>query len=230
MNISPASLRAGLAGAATLAAATSSYASVVSVTPPPNISTPVGIGSGAPVIGWDVDGDSVTDFQFVFRYYSATGWQALMGVSATSNSLGDPSFSPAALYARSYGAGATFAPGNPAFSGPGISVMILGSLYAGNLYGGFAGGGNLGVNRFLGFRFDISGTTHYGYLQARVNANGSVGTIDFLSAAYESTPNTAITAGAVAVPEPATTLAALAAGGLTALQIARRRKQAKQAA
>lgn len=208
-----------------LAAATSCYADVVMSTPPPNISTPVNTGAGAPIISWDVNGDTVIDFQFVFRYYSATSWQALMSASPTSNVLGSPAFTPTANYARSYGPGAAVAPGNSNFSGAGVQVMILGSLYSGNLYGGFAGGGNLNLTRFLGFRFDIGGNTHYGYLEARVNANGTVGTIDFLSAAFNNTPNTGITTGAVAVPEPATTLAALAAGGLTALTIARRRKE-----
>ncbi|MBS0657085.1 MAG: PEP-CTERM sorting domain-containing protein [Verrucomicrobia bacterium] len=220
------SLRVGLAGAAALAASSSAYADIVMATLPPNISTPVGTGAGASVLNWDVNGDAVTDFQFTFRYYSATSWQALMGVNATNNALGTPAFTPSALYARSYGSGVSIAPGNPAFSGSSVTVMILGSLYAGNLYGGFASGGNLGQSRFLGFRFNIAGQTHYGYLEARVNANGSVGTIDFLSAAFNSTPNTGILTGATAaVPEPGTTLAALAAGGLVALQVARRRKQ-----
>lgn len=226
MSSSP-TLRAGLAGAAALAAASSAYADVVMSTPPPNISTPVGTGAGASILNWDVNGDTVVDFQFTFRYYSATSWQALMSASPTNNVLGSPAFTPTAFYARSYAAGATVAPGNPAFSNAGVTVMILGSLYAGNFYGGFAGGGNLGQSRFLGFRFDIGGQTHYGYLEARVNANGSSGTIDFLSAAFNNTPNTGIITGATAVPEPGTTLAALAAGGLTALQIARRRKQAQ---
>ncbi len=220
--------RTGFAGAVTLAAATSSYAGIVSVTPPSNISTPVGVGAGAPVLSWDVDGDTVVDFQFTFRYYSATGWQALMSASPTSNVLSDPAFSTA-RYARSYGAGASIAPGNPAFSGSGITAIILGSLYSGNLYGGFAAGGNLNTPRFAGFRFDIGGQTHYGYFQATVNADGANGTINFLSAAYESTANTAILTGAAAVPEPGTCLAALAAGGVTALQFARRRRQARAA-
>ena len=44
----------------------------------------------------------------------------------------------------------------------------------------------------LAAQFDIAGQTHYGYLQATVNADGANGTINFLSAAFESTPNTAM--------------------------------------
>ncbi len=150
-----------------------------------------------------------------------------MSASATSNVLGDPAFFPNALNARSYGTGASIAPGNPAFSSPPVSVIVLGSLYSGSLYGGFADGGNLNKPRFAGFLFDISGQTHYGYLEMAVNADGSNGTIDFPSAAYESSPNTAITTAAV--PE-AQTLAALVTGGTLALGLARRRKRQRQLA
>lgn len=220
---------AGAASALAIASTSTAFGALTVAVPPTDISTPLGVGAGAPITSWDINGDTVIDFQFVFRYYSISSWQALMSASPTSNVLGDPSFAPSALYARSYGSGVSIAPGNPAFSGPANSVIILGSLYAGNLYGGFAGGGNLNKPRFAGFRFNIGGQPHYGYLEMAVNANGSQGTIDFISAAYESTANTAITTGGGAVPE-GKTLAALVTGGTVALALARRRHRQRQPA
>ncbi len=213
----------GTLSAISLAASSSAFASLIPVVPPTDLSTPIGIGSGAPILNWDINGDSANDFSFVFRYYSNTSWQALMGTSPTNNVLGDSSFTPTANYARSYSAGALIASGNPAFSGSGVAAIILGSLYSGSLYGGFARGGNFNQPRFAGFRFDIAGQPHYGFLEMAVNANGTNGTIDFISAAYESDPNVGIQTQSI-VPEP-TTLAALAAGGL-AMLTSRRRKLA----
>jgi len=86
-----------------------------------------------------------------------------------------------------------------------------------------------GANSFMGFRFGNSTTWNYGWIEATWNS--STNTFQLLSAAYESTPNTATAAGAAApVPEPsAGALAALVLGG-TALGIARRKRQKAAAA
>ena len=82
---------------------------------------------------------------------------------------------------------------------------------------------------FMGFRFgSTSSTWNYGWIEATWNSSTS--TFQLLGAAYESTPNTAIPAGATAVPEPSTgALAALVLGG-TALGVARRRRKQEAAA
>jgi hypothetical protein len=82
---------------------------------------------------------------------------------------------------------------------------------------------------FMGFRFGPNGTVNYGWIEATFNPSNS--TFQLLSGAYESTPNTAIAAGAAApVPEPSTgALAALVLGG-TALGVARRKRQKAAAA
>lgn len=86
---------------------------------------------------------------------------------------------------------------------------------ASNSAGGYnlaATGGNYnffdGDNLYIGVAFEIASQTHYGWVGFEIDSNNPLhGTIrDY---AYESTPNTAITAGEV--PEPAT-LAMLAAG------------------
>ena len=78
-----------------------------------------------------------------------------------------------------------------------------------------------GTQRYAGFRFvDNVGATHYGWILLSVSA----GSIDFVSAAYQATANTAILAGAV--PEPGT-MAALALGAVSVLgAVVRRRRQA----
>jgi hypothetical protein len=87
---------------------------------------------------------------------------------------------------------------------------------------------NFGANSFMGFRFGSS-SWNYGWIEATWNS--STTTFQLLSAAYESTPDTAILAGAAApVPEPSTgALAALVLGG-TALGVARRRRKQEAAA
>ena len=93
-------------------------------------------------------------------------------------------------------------------------------------YGGFAANGPNGsvapgTFAFAGFRFNAADGTHFGWVKLAVNA----GLIDFanpIAAAYESTPGTAIAAGAV--PEPGTmSLLALGAAGVVGAVIKRRR-------
>lgn len=81
-----------------------------------------------------------------------------------------------------------------------------------------------GANSFLGFRFGTdfrfnTSPANYGWIEVTWDGTN----FEIISAAYESTPDTSILAGATAVPEPST-LAALVLGG-TALVARRRRKQ-----
>jgi len=86
---------------------------------------------------------------------------------------------------------------------------------------------NFGANSFMGFRFGSS-SWNYGWIEATWNS--STKTFQLLSAAYESTVETPILAGATAVPEPSTgALAALVLGG-AALGVARRRRKQEAAA
>jgi hypothetical protein len=88
---------------------------------------------------------------------------------------------------------------------------------------------NFDAGSFMGFRFGTTGNFNYGWIEATWKS--STNTFQLLSAAYESTPETAILAGAAApVPEPSTgALAALVLGG-AALGVARRRRKQEAAA
>ena len=73
---------------------------------------------------------------------------------------------------------------------------------------------NFGAGSHVGFRFGSAGNFNYGYIEVRWTWTGtaSTSTFELLSAAYESTANTAILAGATPIPAPSA-LALLALGG-----------------
>lgn len=76
------------------------------------------------------------------------------------------------------------------------------------------------TGKYVGVKFDIGGATHYGWVRMDIDSTSPMhGTV--YSYAYESTPDTAIAAGAMPVPEP-TSLALLAAGA-GSLALRRRR-------
>jgi hypothetical protein len=57
-----------------------------------------------------------------------------------------------------------------------------------------------GLDAFIGLQFQFDGTTHYGWMEVNNYPNAAAGQV--LGWAYETSPNTPITAGAV--PEPST--------------------------
>jgi len=71
-------------------------------------------------------------------------------------------------------------------------------------------------NRYLGFRFEVDGKTHYGWARLNVKANGRVITGTLTGYAYETIPNKPIIAGKTKGPDVITvrpaTLGHLAAG------------------
>ena len=71
---------------------------------------------------------------------------------------------------------------------------------------------DFGPGSFMGFRFGSGSTWNYGYIEVLWTGTGtaSASTFQLLSAAYESTPNTPIAAGAVPAPSA---FALLALGG-----------------
>jgi hypothetical protein len=107
----------------------------------------------------------------------------------------------------------------------GETIPLSGVVYASRSWTsfGFAGtndfGGTMvtGDTAIFGVRFDIAGETHYGWVS--ITEGPTEQTIN--SWGYETTPNTGIAAGVMAVPEP-TSAVMLGASGLLAL--VRRRK------
>lgn len=231
----------GLAGALAIAGGTTAYGDIISVATPADFN--VAPGTASVSVNWDVNGDSVVDFIFNYRYNNtATGsgviWQANMnpftGSAATNGTVGyqgafiryvtalPGGFSVGATLANSAGGGANN------FST--ATQATLGSRYlsAGvpSYYSGFASGPGgthnavaPGTPAFVGFRFVSGGQTLYGWIQLSVGA----GSIDFISAAYQSTPGTAIAAGAI--PEPSSlAMLALGAAGIAGLMVSKRRR------
>lgn len=74
--------------------------------------------------------------------------------------------------------------------------------------------------RFVGVRFNLSGNTHYGWIELQLNAPFADGTI--LGYAYESTPDTGLFTVS-SIPEPPSLL--LLASGAAGLAALRRRRQ-----
>lgn len=78
---------------------------------------------------------------------------------------------------------------------------------------------------YMGFRFGTPGNYHYGWLEVQWNQSTSY--FEVFSGAYDSTPNVAILAGAVAVPEPrsAAALGVLALGGAAVRRYRKARRE-----
>lgn len=96
-----------------------------------------------------------------------------------------------------------------------------------NRYGGNVTPTWTGATGYLGVSFQNITGTHYGWIKVQTNGNAS--TITVLAAAFEATAGQSITAGASAVPEPATS-AALLALGAAGLVAYRQRKKIQRAA
>lgn len=220
----------GLAGAVAIAGGSQAYGAIVAVTPPANLTNTAGSATTT-TINWDVNGDGTADFQFSDRYPNiAAGsygvvWQENMNpaTSALATTNGVVGYQGSFVrYASALTAGTSIATAS-AFSTS--AQVVLGSRYSygGNgisNYGGFAAAVAPGTFRYAGFRFNATDGTHFGWIQLAVNA----GTITFVNAAYQSTPATAIIAGAV--PEPGS-MAALALGAAAVVGAVSKRRRSK---
>ncbi|MEO5720789.1 MAG: PEP-CTERM sorting domain-containing protein [Chthoniobacterales bacterium] len=221
----------GLVGAIVIAGGTSAYGDIISVGIPADFVVAPGTAVTGPV-NWDVNSDGIADFNFTYRYNNtATGsgviWQANINSPAVATNGVISYAGPFVRYAFALSMGTNIGPGGAFFAGPSPQVT-LGSRYRSggvpSYYGGFAAGPNAngavapGTTAYVGFRFNAADGTHYGWIQLSVGP----GSIDFVSAAYQSTPNTAIAAGAI--PEPGTLgLLALGAVGILGAAVKRRR-------
>ena len=221
----------GLAGAVAIASGSQAYGAVVSVTVPPNLAS--NQNATPETDFWDVNGDGVPDFQLTAGVNTAyqAAYAGVSGAYQATTAFGTSN--KVVGYTGSFGyyatrlAGGTTINSSSAFV-QGTYLTVLASRFAGVNYGQFRTKG------FLGFEFMAADGLHFGYLQLQAPVAGKSAStlsasLNFFTAAYETTPNTAITIPA-AVPEP-TSLAALAFGGAGALGAAalRRRKAAAEA-
>lgn len=92
---------------------------------------------------------------------------------------------------------------------------------------------DFGPNSYMGMQFSTDGNATYHYGWIKVTWNSTTSTFEILSAAYESTPNTAIAAGATggAVPEPGSgAMVALLMGGTALNQWRKNRRESAEEA
>jgi hypothetical protein len=217
----------GLVGALAIGAGSSAYSAVVVATPPADL-IPSVLPTGASLTAsWDIDGDGTDDFAFSFRQPQSSGvdWQSNIFPLAGNFTFGTPGFTSTFFYAWRFNAGDTISgvPPSGAYPVGSASQAVLASRYASTDYGQFLPPNSRG---FLGLQFTNVDGTFFGYIEVQVNRAAGVGLpgFQFLSAAWENTPDTPITAGAI--PEPGT-LALLAFGAAGVAAVQRRRKQAK---
>lgn len=155
-------------------------------------------------------------YAFDFNVYRDPGWSLL-----TSNQTGQPKIVPASARGFVLDAAGSLNLTEGELIGPGRSFTVL----------PVADVPGDQTSLLVGFRFRNEGalmfdsdddTVHYGWFRVLLPASGVGTLVDY---AYETLPDTALIAGAVPVPEPASV--ALMAGGLAGLLWWRRRGAAR---
>lgn len=226
----------GLLGALAIAGGTSAYGAVVPVAAPADLTNTAG-NTLATSVNWDVNSDGIIDFTFTNRFpNTATGtgviWQGNMNSSAAATNHVVSYAGTFVQYAFALPMGALINATNQ--SGTTITQIVLGSRYRSggvpSYYGGFAADGRTagttangavtpGTFRFAGFVFSAADGLHFGWIQLATTA----GLIDFVNAAYNTTPGAPVNAGVI--PEPST-LALLAVGAAGVLGAVAKRRRA----
>jgi hypothetical protein len=234
-----------LTGAVALAGANQTYGAVVAANPPSTPALVVTEGGNTTTESFvntpfDVDGDGTADFELEISI-SPTGLTGLsrpveyahiyaFGGVPTAGVVGyvKTFTSGSANYASKLTLGSTIGPSST-FVGTAQYYTNLGIKYGSKSYGKFTSG-----TGYIGFEFTAAdGETHYGYVDVTTSLTGTTNanakaTLTYVNAFYDTTPNEAITIGAL-VPEPGS-LAALAFGAAgVAGAVAYRRKQAAAA-
>ena len=233
----------GLTGAVALAGGNQTYGAVVAANPPSNpalVITDEGSTTTVSSVSdtFDVDGDGVSDFVFQLSV-EPTGYTGLLKPQVASHVYGQDgavvgytnTFTNGTIaYVSKLTLGSTVGPSSTFVQEPGYYTNI-GIKYGSHSYGKFTSG-----TGYIGFEFTAGdGNLHYGYVEFSTTLAASTnaaarGTLTYLGAYYQTTPNTAITISALPVPEPSS-LAALAFGAAgVAGAAAYRRKQTADAA
>ena len=185
----------------------------------------------------DLDGNGTVDFRLGQRSGDSNGGGVVI-VAPTGGTLGVVGISSAGYnYGAKLAKGATIG-ATAAFltlSGSGFSARA--SLASGAGFTNSKWATPSPANGYLGIRFTGVNGTEYGYLHLSIASNTNPGArvITLIDAAYDTTANAAILAGAgepaAGVPEPSTVTAlGLAALGAAGLAANRRRKAAREQA
>ena len=197
----------GVAGAMAIAAGTDAYGAVVSINLPANIAGYNGTPVPFTQRSVDIDGNGTTDILFDYSAQSSS-----VGGTFIHDVTGIDGYGPGPSYANNLAVG-TLINASDVTATPNADVTLT-STYGqvGAFYTNHTG--------FIGFSFvDSNSAEHFGYFQV---TTGQTAGLQFLSGAYQTTPNAAIVAGATSVPEPGS-LAALAVGA-TAVVVRRRHR------
>ncbi len=178
-------------------------AAIIHVTSSFNVNTPNSTHH------WDIDGGGVNDFNFS-NYASVTFKKLDAAPSNAGNAWVKNSTS---FRLRAVPANFTIGTGVPFNSG--AVNFTANSAAQGGLHFG---------TEYVGFKFQLTGQTHYGWANITLGSRSLV----FNDWAYQSTANTPIAAGAV-VPEPAQSAAGLGLLALGAAGVAAFKRRAKAA-
>ncbi len=149
----------------------------------------------------DLDGDGVIDFGFILDSQGAD-WTFIQGFGYLSAlSYGNPSNQMAGYagaflpYASAFASGDLIGP-DLNFLSSTYNLAFIASLYSGSTFGAFGDG----TDKFIGVKFDIGGTLHYGWMRVNCTVDPVVFTLK--DWAYDDEANVPIPAGATATPLP----------------------------
>ncbi len=201
------SLRLPRYAAAAVAASASPAlpAVVIHVTTPFNVNTP------NTSVNWDIDGGGVSDFTF-YNGSAARIYALRVPVSNGGNAW--------VQFTGSFGSNLRAVPANFTIGPGGVFQHASAALFTVSHAVPSQGGLHFGTE-YVGFKFLITGQTHYGW--ANITLGDQNLTVN--DWAYESSPNTAIAASAV--PEPAQSAAGLGLLALGAAGVATFKRRAK---
>jgi hypothetical protein len=194
----------------------------------PSITIPAGglvPPSTLETINWDIDIDGTNDFSFSKRTISSS-INSVYYTTARMQDLGDARVA-GGFEKLSSGDKLGTALDGLSFS-PTLQNRALISSYSGTISVGgslSAGGWSVGDTGYFGFKFTISGNTHYGWAEMTLSSSSLQATIN--EAWYNDTPDGAVTVGVI--PEPAEFGLGLGALALGAVGLRRMRHNRKAA-
>ncbi len=176
-----------------------------------HITAPFNVNTHGSAHAWDIDGGGTDDFQF-FNNYSSASSRSLLAFRGNAGNAWVRGNASASFHLRAV-------PGNFTIGAAGPFQASAQVAFSSN--GAPQGGLHSGAE-YVGFKFQLTGQTHYGWANITLGGSG----LTFNDWAYESTADTPIAAGAV-VPEPAQSAAGLGLLALGAAGVAAFKRRAK---